>query len=42
MAKKSEHALIPLEVIAGKIFILRGHRVMLDRDLDLLSIISTS
>jgi hypothetical protein len=33
MAKKIEHALIPLEVIAGKIFILRGHRVMLDRDL---------
>jgi ORF6N domain len=33
MAKKSEHALIPLEVIAGKIFTLRGHRVMLDRDL---------
>ena len=33
MAKKSEHALIPLEVIAGKIFVLRGHRVMLDRDL---------
>jgi hypothetical protein len=33
MVKKIEHALIPLEVIAGKIFILRGHRVMLDRDL---------
>ncbi len=33
MAKKPEHALIPLEVIAGKIFTLRGHRVMLDRDL---------
>jgi len=33
MAKKIEHALIPVEVIAGKIFILRGHRVMLDRDL---------
>ena len=33
MAKKPEHALIPLEVIEGKIFVLRGHRVMLDRDL---------
>jgi ORF6N domain len=33
MAKKIEHALIPVEVITGKIFILRGHRVMLDRDL---------
>src|SRR5436190_13956654 len=33
MAKKTEHALIPVEVITGKIFILRGHRVMLDRDL---------
>jgi len=33
MAKKLEHALIPVEVITGKIFILRGHRVMLDRDL---------
>jgi len=30
---KSEQGLIPLEVIEGKIFILRGHRVMLDRDL---------
>jgi len=33
MAKKPEHALIPLDVIEGKIFVLRGHRVMLDRDL---------
>jgi len=33
MAKKPEHALITLEVIEGKIFVLRGHRVMLDRDL---------
>ena len=33
MPKKSERALIPLEVIEGKIFVLRGHRVMLDRDL---------
>ena len=33
MVKKLGHALIPVEVIAGKIFILRGHRVMLDRDL---------
>jgi len=33
MAKKPEHAMIPLEVIEGKIFVLRGHRVMLDRDL---------
>ena len=32
-AKKPEHALIPFEVIEGKIFVLRGHRVMLDRDL---------
>ena len=33
MVKKLGQALIPVEVIAGKIFILRGHRVMLDRDL---------
>ena len=33
MAKKTAHALIPVEVITGKIFVLRGHRVMLDRDL---------
>lgn len=33
MPEKSERALIPLEVIEGKIFVLRGHRVMLDRDL---------
>src|SRR4029078_12833690 len=33
MAKKLRHALIPVEVITGKIFILRAHRVMLDRDL---------
>src|SRR5260370_16375776 len=33
MAKKPEHALMPLDVIEGKIFVLRGHRVMLDRDL---------
>src|SRR5205823_1434793 len=33
MARKIEHALIPVEVITGKIFMLRGHRVMLDRDL---------
>src|ERR1035441_7015989 len=30
---KSDRGLIPLEVIEGKIFVLRGHRVMLDRDL---------
>jgi hypothetical protein len=41
MAKKPEHALIPLEVIAGKIFILRGHRVMLDRDLAELYCVET-
>jgi phage regulator Rha-like protein len=33
MAKKLQNALIPIEVITGKIFVLRGHRVMLDRDL---------
>jgi hypothetical protein len=33
MAKKSNHALIPLEIIERRIFVLRGHRVMLDRDL---------
>ena len=27
------HELIPLEVIESRIFVLRGHRVMLDRDL---------
>jgi hypothetical protein len=32
MAKKLQ-ALIPVEAITGKIFILRSHRVMLDRDL---------
>src|ERR1035441_1755656 len=30
---KSDRGLIPLELIEGKIFVLRGHRVMLDRDL---------
>lgn len=30
---KSSQALIPLEVIESRILILRGHRVMLDRDL---------
>jgi len=30
---KSDQALIPIESIEGKIFVLRGHRVMLDRDL---------
>jgi ORF6N domain len=33
MPNKSAQALIPLEVIESKIFALRGHRVMLDRDL---------
>jgi len=30
---KSNEALVALEVIEGRIFVLRGHRVMLDRDL---------
>lgn len=30
---KTEEALIPVEVIESKIFVLRGRRVMLDRDL---------
>jgi len=30
---KSDQGLIPIEVIENRIFILRGHRVMLDRDL---------
>jgi hypothetical protein len=30
---KSDRALIPIEAIEGKIFVLRGHRVMLGRDL---------
>src|SRR5271157_5717907 len=33
---KPERGLIPLEAIEGKIFVLRGHRVMLDRDLAVL------
>jgi hypothetical protein len=33
---KPERGLIPLEVIEGKILVLRGHRVMLDRDLAVL------
>ena len=33
MAKKPAQALIPLEAIESRIFVLRGHRVMLDRDL---------
>src|SRR5450759_1343625 len=34
MAKKSDtQNLIPLEAIESRIFVLRGHRVMLDRDL---------
>jgi hypothetical protein len=31
--QKKLQAVIPVEAITGKIFILRGHRVMLDRDL---------
>ena|ERR1035437_2499205 len=31
--RNSDQALIPREVIEGKIFVLRGHRIMLDRDL---------
>jgi ORF6N domain len=34
MAKKSDtRNIIPLEAIESRIFVLRGHRVMLDRDL---------
>jgi len=33
MARNLDQAVIPLEVIENKIFILRGHRLMLDRDL---------
>jgi hypothetical protein len=33
MAKNPGLAVMPLETIANKIFILRGHRVMVDRDL---------
>src|ERR1700693_1171615 len=34
MAKKPEtRNIIPLEAIESRIFVLRGHRVMLDRDL---------
>lgn len=33
MERKPQHALIPLEAIEARIFVLRGHRVMLDRDL---------
>lgn len=33
MTNKASHDLITLEAIASKIFVLRGHRVMLDRDL---------
>lgn len=36
MPTKPEQGLIPLEVIEGKIFVLRGHRLMLDRDLAVL------
>ena len=39
--RKTEHALIPLEVIEQRIFILRGHRVMLDRDLAALYQVET-
>jgi hypothetical protein len=38
---KSDQALIPLEVIEGKIFVLRGGRVMLDRDLARLYCVET-
>jgi len=38
---KSNRQLIPLEVIEGKIFVLRGHRVMLDRDLAELNGVET-
>ncbi|MGO9271285.1 MAG: ORF6N domain-containing protein [Terriglobia bacterium] len=30
---RSDQELIPIEVIENRIFVLRGHRVMLDRDL---------
>ena len=30
---QSDHALVPVEAIERRIFVLRGHRVMLDRDL---------
>jgi len=33
MARKSQPALVAQEAIAAKIFVLRSHRVMLDRDL---------
>ena len=33
MADQGRQELIPLELIESKIFVLRGHRVMLDRDL---------
>jgi hypothetical protein len=34
VAKKSDtQNIIPLEAIESRIFVLRGHRVMLDRDL---------
>ena len=38
---KSDKALIPLEVIEGKILVLRGGRVMLDRDLARLYCVET-
>ncbi len=31
--RPARHSIIPLEVIERRIFVLRGHRVMLDRDL---------
>jgi hypothetical protein len=33
MAKKPHRELVPLEVIESRIVVLRGHRVMRDRDL---------
>jgi len=33
LVKSAQRLLIPIEVIENKIFILRGRRVMLDRDL---------
>jgi len=33
MAKRLEGQIVPIERIESRIFVLRGHRVMLDRDL---------
>jgi ORF6N domain len=33
MSDKAHHAIVPVEVIERRIYLIRGHKVMVDRDL---------